>query len=257
MIKSDTLTIDYNSPFHSESDFENSPEESPIDNISTGEYNLEDEDEEEVNINAEDESSEEENDEDDNENDDAQKRQASLSPLRLLIEMMLNPISGWKAIRRSKISNEAVAEKCFFPIVGICALSCLLECIYKSDITLSQAMIEAVKVFVAMYLGNFASLLIVKILMPKKHKAIAESDFGKQFVMYLISTLAIFFTLYQCLPMIGPVLTFLPLWTIYLAMRGCRFFHFDEDKRNLLTTIISLAILTGPICVYFIFDMIL
>ncbi len=224
-----------------------------------GEYNLEDEDEDEDNHEySEDEGEdngdpESEDDNDDEYGDDVKRP----NPVRLLFDMMLNPVEGWKHIRRAKLTNDEVFRKCFLPLIGISAVSCLLKSLYHASVTLASSVIAGVKIFVALFLGNFLTLLFVKLMMPGRFKTITDSDFGKQFVMYLLSTLAIFYTLYQCLPMVGPALTFLPLWTIYLAMRGCRFFHFESEKYNLFTTLICIAVLFGPLSVYWIFDFIL
>lgn len=224
------------------------------------EYNLEDEDELEYNDEDNDEIEEEDEGRDPDDPDNDLNKEVKIrrpKPIRLMIDMMLNPINGWKKIRRSNMKYEEVASRCFLPLIGIGSLSCFLKCIYDTSLSISIALISAVKIFVALYLGNFLALLMIKLLMPKNYKDIANSNFGKQFVMFLISTLAIFYALYQCLPMLGPALTFLPLWTIYLAIRGCKFFHFDSEKGNLLVTLICLAIIFGPLCVYWLLDNIL
>ncbi|MDE6811586.1 MAG: hypothetical protein K2J15_04470, partial [Muribaculaceae bacterium] len=193
-----------------------------------GEYNIEDE--EDNNINSEYIG--------EKKNDNSDRRNTLVNPIRLLFDMMLNPINGWKEIRRAEFTADEVSTRCFLPLIGISAGSCLLKCLYHASVNLTVAVIAGVKIFVALYLGYFLTLLLIKIVMPGKYKTISDSNFGKQFVMFLLSTLAIFYCLYQCLPMIGPALTFLPLWTIYLAMRGCRFFHFETEKYNLLTTLV-------------------
>lgn len=181
----------------------------------------------------------------------------SYPTIRLLFEMMINPIEGWKKIRRTKSTPEETARGCFYPILAIAAASCFMECIYNSTTTLSMAMIEAVKIFVSLFFGNFLALTFVKMLMPKDQKKIADTVFGKKYMMYLLSTLGLFWTLFELLPMIGPVLSFTPLWTIYLAMRGARFFRFPEEKSSMLTAVMCGIVVAAPYVVFWVFDMLL
>lgn len=178
-------------------------------------------------------------------------------PFMLLVEIMLNPVNGWKHLRRSRIAPEKLGSGLFYPLAAISSASCFIECLYDSRVTLSMAMISAVKVFIALFFGYFVSLMGIKIFMIKGYKDIAETPYCKEIVMLLLSTLGIFVLLYNCLPMIGPVICFLPLWTIYLGIKGSRFFRFPEDKNSLAITILSICILGGPISVFYIFDLIL
>lgn len=198
-------------------------------------------------------------DEDDDKNTDDKYKEANdkPTPWKLLLKMMLNPIEGWKCIRRSKESAEDVSAKLFYPMAAASAASCFFSCLYDSSITLTAATIEAVKIFVSLFFGNFLILMLERVSMPGKYKGIPDTPFGKEFVIYALTTLAIFNLLYQALPMIGPVLAFLPLWTIYLVIRGARFFKFPSDKKHLCITLICLYIVGAPIAVYWIFDMIL
>ena len=210
------------------------------------EYSLEDEEEERDSEIYEDE---------DDDGDDNDKKHPS--PWLLMLKMMLNPVEGWKQIRRSKEKADTVAASLFYPVCALSAVSCFFGCLYDSSITLSVATVEAVKIFVAFFFGNFLVLMLERFTFPKSHRNVPDSDFGKQFVLYNLSTLALFHILYQALPMIGPVLTFLPLWTIYLAIRGARFFRFPAEKKNLSVTLICLYLICAPLAIYWAFDILL
>lgn len=171
--------------------------------------------------------------------------------------MMLNPVEGWKKIRRAKYSADETAMRCFYPLSGIAAASCFAELFYTATAEVSQCVINAISVFAAFFFGNFLVLVAQKAFYPKAHKDDPESKFGKEFVMYNLSTLAIFWTLIQLLPMIAPVLAFLPLWTIYLAIRGSRFFRFPEEKANLTITLNCILLLGAPTSIYWLFSLIL
>lgn len=179
------------------------------------------------------------------------------SCFRLLLSMMVNPIEGWKEIRRNDINSDEVAKNCFFPIAALSAASCFMQLFYNASSSPETCLISGIKIFMALFFGNFLTILLFKIGLPKEYRNIGDSNFGKIFVMYNLSTLGLFYILYELLPMLGPVLVFLPLWTIYLTMRGCRFFRFTEEKGSLLKTLICLFLLGAPIAVYWAFDILL
>lgn len=239
---------------------EEKEEESP----ESGEYSLEDDDNEEGNYYPDkypdtegenpDEYLEDENEDENEEENQNGKRKSAFS---LLFGMMMTPVEGWKRIRRSRISVDEMARTSFYPLVAIASISCFSEFFYNTATTLSMAMVEAVKIFVTFFFGNFLALMLIKMLMPKEYKDIADSKFGREYIMYLLSTLAIFTTLYEIFPMLGPVISFLPLWTVYLMIRGSRFFRFPAERHNTLVTILCLIIIGCPIIIYWIFNMLL
>lgn len=229
------------------------PDGAPSDKyISTppDEYSLEDDDDD-----VSEYPDEEEINEDDNQPDDNHDHGPNL--IWVLIRMMINPVEGWKRIRRLGITYEDAGKRCFYPLAALAAASCFISALYDASITLNDCMIAAVKIFMALFFGNFLTLLMFRWGLPKEFKGISDSNYGKVFVMFNLSTLALFYVLYEILPMLGPVLVFLPIWTIYLSTKGCRFFHFPQEKGNLLMTLIALYILLSPIVVYWAFDILL
>lgn len=174
---------------------------------------------------------------------------------KLMLRMMFNPVEGWKNIRRANTSVDDVAKECFYPMTGLAALSCFAECFWRKNIGMNLATINALKTFVAFFFGNYLVLLLIKWLFPADVKDSADSDFGKKYVMYNMSTLALFYILYNILPMVAPVLVFLPIWTIYLVLRGSRFFMFPVEKASLLRTLLCIFIISVPVAVYWTFDL--
>lgn len=201
---------------------------------------------------AEDEAGEEDYDE-----EEAEKTPKTQSPFLLLAKMMLNPVTGWKEIRRANMSPEELSRRCFYPLLAIAAASCFIELIYDSSKTVSDCMVLAVSVFSSAFFGNFLIQIFAKASLPEKLKKLTETRYFKDYIIYCLSTLAIFFILFTALPMVSPVLVFLPIWTIYLAIRGARFFRFPKEKSNLLKTLFCLYIIGAPVAIFWIFDMIL
>ena len=171
---------------------------------------------------------------------------------RQMLGIMINPVEGWKSIRRTRRPVDGVAKDCFYPLIAIASASCYLECLWNRSISINQATIEAITVFSAFFFGNFLILMLIRFLFPGSLKEIADSDYCKTYVMYNLSTLALFYIAYEAFPMVKPVLVFLPLWTIYLTLRGARFFMFPQEKRSLLNTLLCIFVLGAPILVYWI-----
>lgn len=219
-------------------------------------YPPEEEDSDDVDYEA-DANDDEADDKDSDKEAEAEKTPKTQSPFLLLVKMMLNPVTGWKEIRRANMPPDELSRRCFYPLLAIAAASCFIELLYDSSKTVSDCMVLAVSVFSSAFFGNFLIQILAKASLPEKLKKLTETRYFKDYIIYCLSTLAIFFILFTALPMISPVLVFLPLWTIYLAIRGARFFRFPKEKSNLLKTLFCLYIIGAPVAIFWVFDMIL
>jgi hypothetical protein len=65
--------------------------------------------------------------------------------------------------------------------------------------------------------------------------------------MVATSTLLLFRILLNLLPMLGPVLVFLPIWTIYLVVRGARILRVPKDRETSMAGLISLYVIAAPL----------
>ena len=166
--------------------------------------------------------------------------------LKLLFMLLTNPTEGWKEVRREKLSVERAQLSCFYPLLGIMAVSHFAEFFYSTRVALSNILISAVTNFVGYFAGYFFIVMLLKALLPKGTGKCMDTEFGKVFVIMNLSSLCIFFTFMELLPMLWPVLIFLPLWTVYVICKGTRFFRFPEDKTIYCTTLLCLFIIGIP-----------
>lgn len=191
----------------------------------------------------------------DNRNDDeGHTNEHKKSPILLLLLMMINPIEGWKNIRRAHFSIDDVTSRCFYPLIAVAAASEFMSYIYRVPESIGTVLIQALSVFISFFFGYFLILILEKALLPSNCKDKALSDYGKQYVLFLLSTLTLFYILSNCVPMLEAVWVFLPLWTIYLASKGIRFFKFDDQRTTLITVMICAFIILSPIVIYMIFS---
>lgn len=169
------------------------------------------------------------------------------SPFRLLLKVMLNPIEGWKEIRRSGLTPEKVQRSCFYPLTAIMSVCKFAELIYTPRISLPEVVVSAMISFVSFFFGYFSIVLLIKWIMPKESAATVDTAFGRVFILFSMSTLCLFYSVMELLPMLWAVLIFLPLWTVYIMCRGTRFFRFPEDKQIRSTSILCLLTVGTPI----------
>lgn len=167
------------------------------------------------------------------------KKSAAFS---LLFQIMFNPVQGWKKLRRQKINVEYLQGASFYPLLALLALSEFADYFYSVNITLSAVITKAVIAFVSYFFGYFSIIILLSIFLPRQLSENFEKDFGKDYIVIGLSTLAIFSIITNILPMLWPILIFLPLWTIYLLYQGSRFFKLPENKvpRFMIVTIVSI-----------------
>lgn len=167
-------------------------------------------------------------------------------PFLLMLKVLFNPVEGWKSIRREGLSPEKTQRDCFNPLLALFAVSKFARLIYSSRVNVAEVIVSAVSSFVAFFFGYFCILMLFRLFMPKDMKATADKDYMKVFVMINLSSLCLFFTMLEILPMLWAFLIFLPLWTVYSICQGTRFFKFPENRKITYTGLLCLLIVGVP-----------
>lgn len=161
--------------------------------------------------------------------EESEKRK-QLTPFSLLIKVMFNPVEGWKNLRRGKFEVQELQSGCFYPLLSLLALSNFADYFYSVDVTISQIITKAVISFVSFFFGYFSIIVLLKTFLPKNVADYFNQRFGQDFVILSLSTMAIFSIVINLLPMLWPILIFLPLWTIYIMYKGSKFFKMNENQ---------------------------
>lgn len=209
-------------------------------------YNNSENDSDEIPDDTDDEM-EGEQDESENESEANGDAERKPSPLSLMIKTMLTPVEGWKALKRARLSTDSFASGCFLPCVSFAALIEIIKIFYEANYTIGSWLLDTVSTFLIFFFGYFSVILIGGAVLPKKARVLMHKDIGKQFVMLNISTLALFWALIELVPMLDPVLVFLPLWTIYLIYKGVRVIRVPSDVENSTTGYLCLLIIGLPL----------
>lgn len=166
-----------------------------------------------------------------------------------LFRIMFNPVEGWKLLRRERVSTERLQSGCFYPILAFLAVSKFADYFYSVNIGLSQIITASVISFVAFFLGYFCIQLIMSWILPRDMAQKFEESFGKQYTIIALSTLAMFTVLTNLLPMIWPILIFLPIWTLYLMFKGVKFFHFQSQQEMKFFVLAGAAVIFIPLLI--------
>lgn len=181
--------------------------------------------------------------------DRLRKEKVGLMSFLLLLKVLFNPAEGWKAVRRCNFSPEILQKECFYPLLALMSLSKFAEMFYSPKIELSEVVVGAVTSFVSFFFGYFCILIILRAVMKKYVADAFDSNFGRSFVILCLSSLCLFFTFTELLPMLWAILIFLPLWTVYIICKGVRFFKFPEQHQILNTGVLCLLIVGMPVLI--------
>ena len=182
---------------------------------------------------------------------------ASNSAFLLLINILINPIEGWKKLRREAKTPESIQSECFYPLLAVLAICKFAVLFYYPRTSLSEVLVEAVSAFVSYFFGYYCILLILKQITQRKIGEQLLDNFGKNFILISLSSLCLFNIFTELLPMLWPILIFLPIWTIYIIFKGIKFFKLPENGIIKYTFIIGLTIIAIPLLLDMILDWII
>lgn len=173
----------------------------------------------------------------------------------LMAKIMISPIEGWKDLRRNKITPDSVGFGLFLPIVTIAALSDFILLIYDPHIEVLKVIFNCIITFVSFFIGYFISGFLAKLLLPSPVKPLPFSNFGKCMAMISIATLALFHVLGELLPIFEPIFYFLPLWTVYIIVKGMKFVRISENRSTYTLGVMCVTIVGSPIFVEWCFSL--
>lgn len=185
--------------------------------------------------------------------DAANQATSAKSAFLSMTGILLTPVEGWKKLKRSRFSPEKFASNCFYPLIALASVGVFAKMFYGETGALSGLLVEAIVIFISLFLGYFSVLLAGRFFLPSDCRICLEKPFGKVFVMASMSTLALFMTFYEILPMLQPVLCFLPLWTIYSISRGIRFLRIPANRQATCTVIVSFMVIGLPVLIGWLF----
>ena len=173
---------------------------------------------------------------------------------RLLFSVIMNPVEGWKRLKRAKLSSDLFAQSCFYPILAILAISHFSGLFYENS-PLQNLVVGAFILFLAYFLGFYTVVLFSKLVLPRDCRNIFDTPFGKNFILVALSTLAMIQILIELVPFLQPLFVFFPLYTIYIIVKGVRFLRSPENRSTILMTMLSLLTIGIPELLKWVFSL--
>ncbi|MCM1291665.1 MAG: hypothetical protein NC201_05725 [Prevotella sp.] len=174
----------------------------------------------------------------------------------VLIRLFVSPLNGWKRLKNSRLTPEKVASGMFYPLISVASLSVFADKFYSGERSLSLLLERAIGVFVSFFAGYYIVLILCKMILPGDAKQKIESRYGKMWLEYLISTLTIFYILYEILPVLEPILFFTPIMTLYLAIKGVRFLRLEDGGESATGWTAGLLSVAVPYGINYLFEVI-
>lgn len=191
-----------------------------------------------------------EEDENDNEawqGESAQKQEKRKSLLSTFFRILSNPTDGWKSLKRSKFGEDKVARCLFYPVLALASVSELTELFYNADGSDSSLVATIIITFITFFFSYFTVLIGGGLMLPKVCGDMLRSNFGKEYVMINITTLAMFYLLYRLFPLAGPIIGFLPLLTVYIAYKGIKLLRIPYEKETYTGCVIVGLLIGSPL----------
>lgn len=191
--------------------------------------------------------------EDDEEESERGDRNLPENPFSAMISIMLNPVEGWKNLKRARFSSDQTFMSTFLPLITLSSLLKIAAFFYDSRVTLGDVLTSSLISFISFFFGFYIIFILAGIVLPSSCKGPMKSTLGKIFILINLSTLALFYAVGELLPMLEPVLVFLPLWTLYLISRGVRILRLPKDKETSVAVWMSILIVGIPMSCAWIF----
>ena len=186
-----------------------------------------------------------------------QKSPGRFRAFGLLLKIMFSPVEGWKSLRRSKIGVEEIQSGCFYPLLALLAMSKFADFFYSVNVSLTQVVTEAIVAFVAFFFGYFCIPVVLSWVLPKDVTEKFDCNFGKIYTVVALSTLVIFSIFRDLLPMLWPILIFLPIWTLYIMFKGVRFFFFENGRDMRFFLMAGAAVIGMPLIIDYVLNLIM
>lgn len=164
---------------------------------------------------------------------------------------LLQPVEGWKALKRLRLTSQRFNSIVFFPSLALATATAFISAMTWQEMELNQALPLSLNTFCGFFFGYFCTLILIKFLLPPSFRGLFDTDFGKNMTGAAITSLALFDVLCQAFPMLQPIFAFLPAWTIFSISKGVRILGVEEKYRVQTATLLSVLTIGLPIGISF------
>ncbi len=174
------------------------------------------------------------------------------------LALFISPDSAWLRIFTSGRSADDTARRVFYPLVALSAALQFCSLIYNPGAPLSSVIQQAIVVFIAWFIGYFGVVTIVSnAIFGEESKELGSSVNGKKLIMLSMSSLTVFYIFGEVLPLLDPILTFAPIYSIFLVSRGVKVIGVPTSQRTRISVFYSVLIIGIPLLLRWLFESLL
>lgn len=172
-----------------------------------------------------------------------------MNPIKNLLTIIISPKKGWDKISREDISAEKLSSSLLYPILGVfAAIVFLLEIKFtgqRSESGIEKAIQYASIAFIQFFSTYFLISFIVKKLFKKY-----DIQKCNIYLLYIISTTTIFYTIMTFFSSYINYIAPLSLFIIYYAWTGYKYIDIGADKTDAVFVVTtSTMVLMFPIII--------
>lgn len=160
-----------------------------------------------------------------------------------LLQVILNPQQGWKDAAKDNYNTRDLFTAGLVPFLIVVALTSLFSAFYYSTVGYVEAVIAGILnftgYFVSVFICNYLlSWGMKKFVLPLRY----NPAHSMTFVIYTIASMALMTLLNNVFPADLALLSFLPLYVLYIMWGGVDFMYVDDARKPhfMITAILTL-----------------
>lgn len=147
-----------------------------------------------------------------------------------VLRLIIAPKSTWNTIFKRQEPINLVERNLFYPLIGILAASSFMIIAYE-DISLSAIIREAIINFITYFIGYIICAFCLSLLLPKiqeENKSASDQKI-KTLILYNMSFVVIINIIQNMLPAEMILLSFLPLYMLFMLSNCTEIFSIKKD----------------------------
>ncbi len=149
---------------------------------------------------------------------------------RRWLRVMGTPAEGWNRMEASALKPEGLASAVFYPLTALASATVFMTFFNEGEgVELSDLLIKATIGFLSLFLSYFAFIPLCRLLMKRESRERFDTDFGKCYALTLLSTMALYEVIDNCVPLLKPVTAFAPVYTAYVSFKGIKTLKLPEE----------------------------
>lgn len=170
---------------------------------------------------------------------------------------MLRPANGWEDVADDFGNTPEEAARVyrdkFLPLVAVCSASSFVPMLY--GVHFLDALSRGLVMFVALFLSFYIASWVMATYMPRLTDGNGSGSSRYQLmVMYTLAIIAIVGLIANIVKVRIAILNFLPLYTVFVLWKGCRFAGVSVQKEGLFMLLSTGCILGSYYGLSFIFN---